>query len=163
MLGKSSIVLTFAVALLTAQEKPLPKFEDFPIAEVFKGTPALPLFRTPHQRTFRTRIREAASNGPNFAGHYTIVEWMCGSNCAGTAMVDEKTGEAFDQPFEVVEFPPMFDYVDEFHDAMSYKVDSRLLVLHGCPNQEGCGSYYLEWTGVKFKLLRKLPATERKN
>ena len=36
---------------------------------------------------------------------------------------------------------------------LAYKLDSRLLIARGCPEEENCGSYFYEWTGTKFKLI----------
>ena len=61
----------------------LPRFEDYPVTDVFRGTPAQPVLADAEQREFRTRIREGVNKGygvwegtagkdrpgPNFAGH----------------------------------------------------------------------------------------------
>jgi hypothetical protein len=161
---KSSILLIFVTALAMAQAPqggPLPKFEDFKVAEVFKGVPAQPILVTSGQRMFRTRIREAAKAGPNFAGHYAVAEWGCGAACVGFVIVDEKTGAILNAPASVLSFLPDIDFVDlEKNDLMgaAYKKDSRLLILRGCTGVAGCASVYYEWTGDEFKLLRRLPA-----
>ena len=36
---------------------------------------------------------------------------------------------------------------------------SRLLIARGCPEEKNCASYFYEWTGAQFKLLRKIDAT----
>ena len=84
-------LLLLTITTVTAQ----PKFEDYPVIEVFRGTPAAPILATAEQRMYRTRIRNgvAAGAGPNFAGHYFVISWGCGSNCAMMAMVDARTGE----------------------------------------------------------------------
>jgi hypothetical protein len=82
----------------TAKAPQPPRFEDYPVTEVFKGTPAPPILATPVQREFRTRIRSGVSTcegvwygswrdpnkkpGPNFSGHYFVIRWGCGSQCA---------------------------------------------------------------------------------
>ena len=43
-------------------------------------------------------------------------------------------------------------------EPLAYKLDSRLLVVRGCPKEENCGSYFFEWTGSRFKLIRKVAA-----
>src|SRR5947208_3010419 len=77
----------------------LPLFGDFPSKGLFHGKPAPPILRTAGQRLFRTRIREAAKGGPNFAGHYTIVEWGCGTSCISVAISDTETGMVYEGPF----------------------------------------------------------------
>lgn len=141
----------------------LPKFSDFPVAEVYRGAPTAPVLRTRLARLYRTTIREAAKGGPNFAGHYTIALWGCGSDCWGMALVDQINGDVFGGPAEVVSAPPAPEHpgAPQSRGPM-FQIDSRLLVIHGCPGEADCGLYYYEWTGARFKLLRKLPATERK-
>jgi ankyrin repeat protein len=74
-----------------------PRFEDFPVARIYKGAPArVDLSSNPLARAYRTRIREGARKGPNFAGHYTVVTWGCGSNCEVNAIVDAPTGLVYD-------------------------------------------------------------------
>jgi hypothetical protein len=63
-----------------------PRFEDYPVTEIFKGKPVAPVLATAEQRLYRTRIREGVSRGvgverdgkedqpgSNFAGHYIII------------------------------------------------------------------------------------------
>ncbi len=47
----------------------------------------------PDARMFRTKITEAVAQGPNFAGHYTVATWGCGSGCQEHAVVDVKSGD----------------------------------------------------------------------
>jgi len=47
----------------------------------------------PEAKAFYTRITETVSSGPNFAGHYTVVYWGCGTDCYGYAIVDAATGK----------------------------------------------------------------------
>jgi hypothetical protein len=63
-----------------------PRFDDFPVVKSFHGKPAAPVFKT--RGPFPAEIREAARKGPNFAGHYTIAEWGCGSGCVSFAVID---------------------------------------------------------------------------
>lgn len=37
-------------------------------------------------------IEDAMSKGPNFAGHFVMVNWACGENCQRHAIVDAVTG-----------------------------------------------------------------------
>src|SRR5262250_1611988 len=81
------------------------KFEDYPATADFKGKPAAPVLATKSARMFRTQIREAARKGPNFAGHYTVAEWGCGSGCVTIAVIDAVSGKVFDAPFNNVALP----------------------------------------------------------
>jgi hypothetical protein len=81
-------------------ENSAPRFEDFAVPVEFKGKPApVDLSSDPDARRFRTKLREGAKEGPNFAGHYTIVSWHCGTECQVVAVVDAKTGRVYFAPF----------------------------------------------------------------
>lgn len=56
----------------------------------------------PEAKGFASAITSAVSKGPNFAGHFTIAEWSCGTNCQDHAVVDVVTGNivAFGIPSE---------------------------------------------------------------
>jgi hypothetical protein len=140
-------------------------FEQFPAGEIFKGAPARPVLKTAGQRQFRTVIREAAGKGANFAGHYTIAQWGCGAGCISIALIDAKKGTVYDGPFAVLGWGwPQFKYEgkysanDEGFEPLSFRIDSRLLIVRGCPEDTDCGSYFYEWTGSSLKLIRKVPA-----
>src|SRR5262245_64816158 len=81
-----------------------PAFESFPSGEIFKGKPAAPKVRLERHRRFQSKIVEGAAKGPNFAGHYTIVQWGCGASCISPLIVDAKTGVIYPLPFEIISF-----------------------------------------------------------
>jgi len=161
LLGQSALPGSTAI-------KPL-SFDSFPISRAFHGTPAAPVLRTAGQHLFRTQIREAAKGGPNFAGHYTIADWGCGTSCESVVVIDAETGAVYEGPFG--RLPDAVLYYGEnllydrdangnyIYDDLSYRLNSRLLIARGCPNFKNCAAYFYEWTGSEFKLLRKTPAT----
>src|SRR5260370_26522263 len=73
-----TVYITLAALGATAQSSTptgndrLPRFEVYPVTETFKGSPTPPNLRRPGDKLFRTKIREGAAKGPNYAGHYTI-------------------------------------------------------------------------------------------
>jgi hypothetical protein len=73
-------------------------------------------------------------------------------------MVDVKTGQTFDLPSKGIEFP-FLKFIDDpqVTDGLSFRLNSRLLILQGCPDDKECATYYMEWTGAEFKLIRKIP------
>jgi hypothetical protein len=76
-----------------------PQFEDFPVSAAYEGPHApVDLSSNPEAQTYRTRLREGAKKPPNFAGHYVMVEWGCGTECTVYMMVDVKNGRVFDAP-----------------------------------------------------------------
>jgi len=126
---------------------------------VFTGKPAPPRLARTGERLFRTRIREAAANGPNFAGHYTIAKWGCGSACVSGVVVDAQTGKIHSMPFSILGFGFALksadgaSWVDYSFRPLEFRVNSRLLIVRGCPEDDNCGAYYYEWTGFGFRLL----------
>ena len=44
---------------------------------------------------FRTNLRNAAKEGVNFAGHYILTTWGCGTNCTQSAIIDARNGRVF--------------------------------------------------------------------
>lgn len=68
-----------------------------PIANINFDSPNFP-----QAAQFKSAIEAAVSSGPNFAGHFVIAEWGCGSNCQDHAIVDVITGNivAFGIPSE---------------------------------------------------------------
>lgn len=74
---------------------PQTTFEDYP-AKIYKGPLADPDFSTdPDAKRFITRITKGCEEGINFAGHYTLITWGCGSPCQSGVVVDRKTGAIY--------------------------------------------------------------------
>ena len=146
----TALVLLGGVMVAQTSEPRTPRFEDYPATEIFKGQPAPPKLRRPGDRLFRTKIREGALKGPNFAGHFTIADWGCGAGCVSIAIVDAKDGRIYGAPFKALAWGMAFMK----EEPLAYKLDSRLLIVRGCPEEENCGIYFYEWTGTQFKLIK---------
>lgn len=103
----------------------VPVFSDYPAGEVFAGKPApVDLTSDANAPTFRTRLRRGASEGPNFAGHYTIVSWGCGTDCQVTAVVDARNGRVTFAPFTAF-------------SGTAFRRESRLLIENPRPQDVG--------------------------
>jgi len=77
-----------------------PEFRDYSMVSRFRGVAAQVIISSQSgARYYRTRLREGARKGPNFAGHFTIVTWGCGSDCYDIAVVDARTGRVWFAPF----------------------------------------------------------------
>jgi len=99
--------------------------------------------------------------GPNFAGRLSIAEWGCGTSCVSIALVDAESGTVYPGPFGILGYGSVLAYADvpeNEYEPLSYKLNSRLLIVRGCPEDQNCASYYYEWTGSALRLLRKIPA-----
>jgi hypothetical protein len=95
-----------------------PKFEDYPATIKFNGKPAAPNFNTNTKaRMYRTVITEEATEGPNFAGGFTLISYGCGTNCHLYTILNAKTGA-------VVSYNEMSSAQGE-----DIRLDSRLIVL----------------------------------
>ena len=121
-----------------------PTFEQYPVNEPFDQTPApVDLKSHPRAKRFKDALSVSASLGPNFAGHYRIVTWGCGSACLELAIVDLESGR--------VHFPGKLkrDYYQGVRDGtepFNFRKDSALLVVAGSPNhRERLGLHYFLW------------------
>jgi hypothetical protein len=143
----------------------LPLFKDYPVDAVFHGDPAAPVLNTDFANLFHTRLREAAARGPNFAGRYTLAEWGCGSACIQIALIDDESGTVYEGPFDTLIYDVPANYADGANphvvgfQPLVYRLNSRLLVVHGCPEQgTDCRVYYYEWVHGQFRLLKSIRA-----
>ena len=99
-----TIVLLFATLSFhaNAQNNDVPRFEDYRVAKSFSGKPAPVNLRShPKAQLFRTMLKLSAAKGPNFAGHYTVGTWGCGSDCRMVALIDAVNGHVYFAPFQV--------------------------------------------------------------
>lgn len=153
------IVDGFAAEPQKTQRGEKASFEDFPVtsAERFKDKPAPVRLATREARRYRTAIREGAREGPNFAGHYTIVQWGCGAGCVQFAVVDAKSGAVFMPTFYVGPRALVEGQSGEPDEPLQFRIDSRLLIVSGAPNEKNEGVYRYTWDGKRLRLLSKAP------
>lgn len=78
-------------------DKPL-RFEDYAAHEKWDGTAPLVKFQTRSDREFRTQFVNASKEPPNFAGHYRVVTWGCGTDCLEGGIVDLSNGQLLSLP-----------------------------------------------------------------
>jgi len=148
--------LVFAV---TARQAPTPvagpttnglRFEDYP-AQVYRAPVRSPdISSDPDAGTYRTRLRNAAKGGVNFAGDHVLAIWGCGGNCLMGAVINARSG--------YVQFLPgtVCCWLDtnENINPIEFRTDSNMLVLTGLINeQEPMAKYYYDFSGRDFKLI----------
>lgn len=96
----------------------LPAYEDYPAVDQGNLTIADEIDWDSHEnsRMFTTRLSEALKSGPNFAGHYAVTYFGCGTGCQDNYVIDVTTGKI----------------VANFTSEMGsfFKPDSRLLVTN---------------------------------
>lgn len=163
----AALCACFFAAPAPAQDGAAPGFRDYP-APAFGGRAAPLKLTTRLARGYRTRLREGARRGVNFAGRYTLHTWSCGTSCLQTAFIDAVTGNVF-FPAELNGFIACYyepGEVNDLEEALKFERGSRLLVMSGYPNAERGksepkkGLYYYEWDGRSLKLLKFVPKDE---
>ncbi len=153
-----TLLITFQSS---AQQKTVPRFESYPVAEKFNGKPAKVKLDSPDARLYRIKLRENATNGVNFAGHFILATWGCGSDCVSLAVIDARTGKVY--------FDPSLESVGGFGYALGeqrvqFRRNSRLLITVGAPNDKGyVGRRYWVWKSNRFKLIRAIEDREYKD
>jgi hypothetical protein len=127
------------------------RFEDYPAPHAFTGTPAPPRLDTAtYGKTFRTRLRDGAKQGPNFAGAFTVVVWGCGAPCQVVVVIDARTGQLSTQILRT-------------STGAEFRADSRMIIADPKrpDNPEHCVSCgtmaAYEWTGSAFRPLGSGP------
>ena len=115
--------------------------------------------KNPAARSFRTRLSEGVRGGVNFAGHYTVVGWGCGTGCISGAIVDLDRGKVL-WP-EQLNGIGVWYFGDSYADEpVAYRKNSRLLVITGSPGvlrdapEKPSGVYYYEWKNDRLQLVR---------
>jgi hypothetical protein len=144
------------------KEKKLPTFEQYPAEPAYEGKESIPILATRLDRKYRTTIRNAASGGGDFAGHFAIAIWGCGTGCKDFVMIDVKSGALFDPlAYQIIYHTPRVEYYprrgDQYDDLdwwcysypILYRVESRLLIIEGCVlGGKQCGrTYFVEANG----------------
>ncbi len=128
-------------------------FRDYRVTEIYTGKHArVDLSSHPEAKTWRAKLIEAANKGSNFAGHYTIAIWGCGTSCTAFAIIDAITGKVF--------FPKNLTRVSwagwqEKEYGLKFRLDSNLLIVYGSPNEEDQkGTFYYKWENNEIQLIK---------
>ena len=166
-----AIVLTcFAAGIAIGQE---PTFGRYPaVVEPVKAK-AIDFRGSPGASAFRTRLREAFEGGVNFAGHYILTGWGCGTGCTSGAIIDARTGRVY-FPEELAGVAVWFGSgPDDDFETFEFRKDSRLLIIRGTagPMEEQDdvdvvswqGTYYYQWLGTRFRMIKFVPDESRKD
>jgi len=161
---KRPLFTFFAVTILGVsnfgQSNPDPKFIAYPATLEKAKAKSVDFKKNPDARTFRTRLTEGLRGGVNFAGHYIVVGWGCGTGCISGAIIDGRTGEVF--------WPEQFNALGVWYGAdsyvdqpVAYKKNSRLLIITGVPGEKSedapdrpSGVYYYEWKNNRLRQIK---------
>ena len=108
---------------------------------------------TAFDKGYRTRLRLAAKREANFAGHYVLAAWGCGTDCLNFAIIDRRTGQVFRSDEMNSVGPPGMD-------RLTFQPDSKLLIVTAGRSEEEYdrpGVRFYAWDGRKLKLVRSYP------
>lgn len=137
------------------------RFKDYPARPWRAAGYPKPVLDTAEKRAYRTRIREAAAEGPNFAGRFKVALWGAGTGNIDVAFIDESTGQVvFDDSLSGIWGGRVADADAPGADyRVMFRPDSRLLIALGAPHEDESreGVHFFEWTGRRLKLLRFVP------
>lgn len=155
---------TFAAAAFLALLVPAsahagnPRFEDYKVRSIHRGPSAAPILDDEAKRTFRTRLRKAAEGKPNFAGHYNVVMWGCGTNCVQGMVLNRRTGEVLPLPSDG-DAEPM-DMKFELGSALM-TMTNRSYVQQIDADRQPTTTYFV-FTGNAFKVVHRDVDRKRK-
>ena len=147
--------LVFLAAASTFGQNRIPQFKDYPAVGKYAGKNA-PVIITADDRRFRTRLREAAQEKPNFAGHYIITAWGCGTGCLMGAVIDANTGKVRWFPHSICCWGEIER--DDNFTPIVFRLDSRLIVFTGLRNERDRdqGAHFYEFGKTGFKYIRTI-------
>ncbi len=113
-------------------------------APTYRGRIVLPQFTSRDRKyaTYRTRIRQAMLEGPNFATHMTIIEIGCGTGCRVVFAGDVRSGELFD-------FPLGGD--DQQMLDLRYSKESKRVTAFW--QDDLCHRNIFDWNGRSFQMV----------
>jgi hypothetical protein len=83
-------------AISLARIKP----SQLPVFRIYDGPRNFPDFtgRDSKFSMYRTRITNGMTDGPTFAGEYSVIQIGCGTSCSFVYVADNRTGEVFNAP-----------------------------------------------------------------
>ena len=152
------LALLFASAAVTFSQASIPQFKDFPARGKYAGKNA-PVIITAKDRQYRTRLREAAKEKPNFAEHYILTAWGCGASCLMGAVIDANTGKVRWFPHAICCWNEIER--DESFTPIVFRLNSRLVVFTGIRNEQDGdqGAHFYEFDTTGFKYIRTIKST----
>ena len=153
-LAFAALIVSFFVSEVWAQNR-VPQFRDYPVSEAYIGKTA-PLVLKRDDRVFRTRLLDAAKHQkPNFAGHYILTTWGCGTSCVMGAVIDAKTGSVHWWNFSVCCWS--YDVDDKFQ-PIEVRLNSRLIVFSGARNEKDgdVGAHFYRFENGRFVRVKSI-------
>lgn len=146
--------LLLSLAGSTLAQTRVPHFKDYPVSHVYTGRNAQVVLKHRDDRMFRTMLREASKEKPNFAGHYILTAWGCGTSCLMGAVIDAQTGHVYWWNFTVC----CWRSIDDNFEPIEFKRNSRLIVFSGARNEkeDDIGTHFYKFESGHFVHLRSI-------
>ena len=126
-----------------------PAFESYPASQADNVLTAIDFSSHPDAEDFKTRLEYSLNTAANFAGHYIVTSWGCGTMCQMVAIIDVLNGEVF--------FPLTSSL------GVCYQTNSALLITNpldeltiedfGEDMPAWLKSGYYRWDGKQMELL----------
>ena len=128
--------------------------------------PKLDLQSNPVAKEYRTVLRQEIARGPNFAGHYRLAGWGCGSSCTMFAVINLNTGRVITPNgfsstsgvhFGVDEAQQLLPGSESEYCLLAFKKASRMLVVFGALDEDDSreGAFYFVLNHERLQLIRK--------
>ena len=128
---------------------------DYPVATLSHMRVAKPKIPKSWDEDPRLRFQDSVHDDSqaNFAGHYFVAIWGCGTTCVWGGIVEAKSGR-------IIELPSVSGWFDvhEKFEAIDFRHNSRLLVLSGACNEEkgDMGRHYYVLENGKLRSLKTI-------
>lgn len=145
--------------------KDAPRFREFP-ARLYLGKNApFHLGSNSETRLYRTRLFAWAKERPNFAGHYVLATWGCGTECTQLTIIDVRTGKAYHPVgLSTISANKVDDELTGGNwfasGAVRFLPNSRMLILMGAPeerNEDRGIAFYVWGENHRLNRIRFIP------
>ncbi len=133
-----------------------PSFTDFPSKNRDESRHAkLDLSSNPIAKRYRTVLRSEMAEGANFAGHYRVAIWGCGSSCAMFAVINMNDGRVMTA--KGVAYISMVRLATDDPGGILFKASSNLLMVVGDPEEDEsrAGAYYFALRNEHLQLIHR--------
>ena len=128
-------------------------FENYPANIAHTGDTSQLVLTTRLAKKYKSVITVESAKPVNFAGHYRVATWGCGTDCRGFAIINKHTGVVYTLPG--VEY--VAGVMGNEDERLAFKADSKLFIMTGIQNDKVEGKFYYIWGKEKLTLLTKHP------
>jgi hypothetical protein len=141
-------LIIYSTSISAADHSHPISFDTYKVGVATKKSSVLPKTTSADATPYISQLNSAARQPINFAGHYILATWGCGSGCVMGGAIDTVTGRVVMLPFTVSNWPL------QVVEPLAFQKDSALLVIQGSRNEQGSGIHYYQFDGSQFKLLK---------